>query len=106
MFKNILLCRYAGQVGALKCNMKSLTEAHIGDTFRLKDSTVKPLPGFKVAKSMVFAGIYPIDQSQFPELRNALEKLTLNDNAVTVVEESRYSNFNCNFCQKLLSNAQ
>ncbi|XP_051172476.1 translation factor GUF1 homolog, mitochondrial isoform X2 [Leptopilina boulardi] len=79
---------YAGQVGALKCNMKSLTEAHIGDTFRLKDSTVKPLPGFKVAKSMVFAGIYPIDQSQFPELRNALEKLTLNDNAVTVVEES------------------
>ncbi|XP_043473801.1 translation factor GUF1 homolog, mitochondrial [Leptopilina heterotoma] len=79
---------YAGQVGALKCNMKSLKEAHIGDTFRLKDSTVQPLPGFKVAKSMVFAGIYPIDQSQFTELRSALEKLILNDNAVTVVEES------------------
>lgn len=70
--------------------MKSLTEAHIGDTFRLKNSTIEPLPGFKPAKSMVFAGVYPIDQSQFVDLRSAIDRLTLNDNAVTVVEESRF----------------
>ena len=84
-------CRYAGQVGALKCNMKSSQEAHIGDTFHLKDSPVdEPLPGFKIAKPMVFAGVYPMDQSQFVDLRSAIERLILNDNAVTAVEESRY----------------
>ncbi|XP_033218031.1 translation factor GUF1 homolog, mitochondrial isoform X3 [Belonocnema kinseyi] len=79
---------YAGQVGALKCNMKSSQEAHIGDTFHLKNSPVEPLPGFKIAKPMVFAGVYPMDQSQFVDLRSAIEKLILNDNAVTAVEES------------------
>lgn len=64
--------------------MRSSHEAHIGDTICLKGQTVEALPGFKPVRPMVFAGIYPTDQSQHVNLRNAIEKLTLNDSAVSV----------------------
>lgn len=83
--------RYAGQVGCITCNMRTSAEAHIGDTLHLKSTPVEPLPGFKIAKSMVYAGVYPMDQSQFLSLQAAIEKLVLNDNAVTVTKESRYN---------------
>ncbi|XP_058789262.1 translation factor GUF1 homolog, mitochondrial isoform X2 [Phymastichus coffea] len=79
---------YAGQVGCITCNMRSSGEAYIGDTLHLKSTPVEPLPGFKIAKSMVFAGVYPMDQSQYLSLQSAIEKLTLNDNAVSVTKES------------------
>lgn len=69
--------------------MKSSKEACIGDTIHLRNLPVEPLPGFKEAKSMVYAGVYPMDQSQFLALQSAIEKLTLNDNAVSVAKESR-----------------
>ncbi|XP_014208629.1 translation factor GUF1 homolog, mitochondrial [Copidosoma floridanum] len=78
---------YAGQVGCLTCNMKS-SDAQIGDTIHLKNMRVEPLPGFKIAKSMVYAGVYPMDQSQYLSLKSAINRLTLNDNAVTVIDES------------------
>ncbi|VEN62791.1 unnamed protein product [Callosobruchus maculatus] len=74
----------AGQIGLLGCNMRSSKEAHIGDTIHHVGETVEVLPGFQPLKPMVFAGIYPMDQSQHIHLRNAIEKLTLNDSAVTV----------------------
>ena len=69
--------------------MRSTKEAHIGDTLHLKNVPVEPLPGFKEAKSMVYAGVYPSDQSQYLNLQSAIEKLTLNDSAVSVTAESR-----------------
>nr|CAD7456742.1 unnamed protein product [Timema tahoe] len=78
----------AGQVGYIGCNMRSTKEALIGDTLHLKDHPTEALPGFKPIRPMVFAGVYPMDQSQQPTLRNAIEKLVLNDSAVSVTIES------------------
>ncbi|XP_025271361.1 translation factor GUF1 homolog, mitochondrial [Camponotus floridanus] len=78
---------FAGQVGAISCNMKS-KETHIGDTLHLRNQYVDPLERFKPPKPMVFAGVYPMDQSQFVSLQTAIDKLTLNDSAVTVTLES------------------
>ncbi|XP_031198420.1 translation factor GUF1, mitochondrial isoform X4 [Mastomys coucha] len=79
---------YAGQVGFLTAGMKDVTEAQIGDTLYLHNHPVEPLPGFKSAKPMVFAGVYPIDQSEYNNLKSAIEKLTLNDSSVTVHRDS------------------
>uniref|UniRef100_A0A8D2JSQ8 GTP binding elongation factor GUF1 n=1 Tax=Sciurus vulgaris TaxID=55149 RepID=A0A8D2JSQ8_SCIVU len=79
---------YAGQVGYLIAGMKDVTEAQIGDTLYLHNHPVEPLPGFKSAKPMVFAGMYPVDQSEYNNLKSALEKLTLNDSSVTVHRDS------------------
>ncbi|XP_023405619.1 translation factor GUF1, mitochondrial isoform X5 [Loxodonta africana] len=79
---------YAGQVGYLIAGMKDVTEAQIGDTLYLHKQPVEPLPGFKSAKPMVFAGMYPIDQSEYNNLKSAIEKLTLNDSSVTVYRDS------------------
>ncbi|KAJ8928831.1 hypothetical protein NQ314_018551, partial [Rhamnusium bicolor] len=73
----------AGQIGLVGCNMRSSKEAYIGDTIHHSDDTVEPLQGFHPLRPMVFAGIYPMDQSQQVNLRSAIEKLTLNDSAVT-----------------------
>lgn len=84
------LCnRVGGQVGFLTCNIRSAKEAHIGDTIYIKDNPVEPFPGFKPAQPMVFAGLFPIDQSSHMEIKSALERLTLNDSAVSVTSESR-----------------
>ncbi|XP_017559546.1 translation factor Guf1, mitochondrial isoform X2 [Pygocentrus nattereri] len=79
---------YAGQVGYVIAGMKEVKEAQIGDTLYLHKQPVETLPGFKPAKSMVFAGIYPMDQSEYTTLRSAVEKLTLNDSSVTVQRDS------------------
>ncbi|XP_066505106.1 translation factor Guf1, mitochondrial [Hoplias malabaricus] len=79
---------YAGQVGYVIAGMKEVKEAQIGDTLHLHKQPVEALPGFKPAKSMVFAGIYPMDQSEYTALRSAVEKLTLNDSSVTVQRDS------------------
>lgn len=91
---------YAGQVGYLVAGMKTVKEARVGDTIFHTKQPVKPLPGFKPAKPMVFAGIYPVDHSEFDALRTAIEKLTLNDASVSVEKKSSVAlglGFRCGF---------
>ncbi|KAI8621282.1 P-loop containing nucleoside triphosphate hydrolase protein [Chytriomyces sp. MP71] len=79
----------AGQVGFLHLGMKTTRDALIGDTFYAAAAPPpKPFPGFKPAKSMVFAGAYPIDASEFPKLQDAVDRLTLNDASVSVARET------------------
>ncbi|XP_035983598.1 gamma-aminobutyric acid receptor subunit alpha-2-like [Fundulus heteroclitus] len=68
--------------------MKDVKEAQIGDTLYHHEQPVEALPGFTPAKPMVFAGMYPMDQSEYPALRSAIERLTLNDSSVTVQRDS------------------
>ncbi|XP_033743242.1 translation factor Guf1, mitochondrial-like [Pecten maximus] len=75
---------YAGQVGYIHANIKKISDFQVGDTFCHQKSPVEPLPGFKPAVSMVFAGIFPSDQSKLPVLKAAITKLTLNDSSVSV----------------------
>ncbi|KAF9653072.1 GTP-binding protein lepa [Thelephora ganbajun] len=77
-----------GQVGYVSCNMKESSEAHIGDTFYLAGQPVEPMPGFQQAKAMVFAGVYPVDSSDFIKLEESVRRLTLTDRSVTVQKES------------------
>jgi GTP-binding protein LepA len=69
-----------GEVGFLVANIKKISDAKIGDTITdAARPTAEPFPGFKELKPMVFAGLYPVEGHQYPELRDALEKLRLND---------------------------
>jgi len=69
-----------GEVGFLVANIKKISDAKIGDTItESARPTVEPFPGFKELKPMVFAGLYPVEGHEYPELRDALEKLRLND---------------------------
>jgi GTP-binding protein LepA len=69
-----------GEVGFLVANVKKISDAKIGDTItEASRPTDEPFPGFKELKPMVFAGLYPVEGHQYPELREALEKLRLND---------------------------
>jgi GTP-binding protein LepA len=69
-----------GEVGFLVANIKNVGDAKIGDTItETNRPTAEPFPGFKELKPMVFAGFYPVEGHQYPELRDALEKLRLND---------------------------
>ncbi|XP_033829568.2 translation factor GUF1, mitochondrial [Periophthalmus magnuspinnatus] len=80
---------FAGQVGYVIAGMKDVKEAQIGDTLFLQEAEpVEPLPGFKPAKPMVFAGMFPMDQSEYTGLRSAIDRLTLNDSSVTVQRDS------------------
>jgi GTP-binding protein LepA len=70
----------AGEVGFIFAAIKNVADAQIGDTITdAATPTAEPFPGFKELKSMVFAGLYPVEGSEYPELRDALEKLRLND---------------------------
>jgi GTP-binding protein LepA len=70
----------AGEVGYLICNIKLLGDVHIGDTVSVPgDGAAEPLPGYKAPKRMVYCGLYPSDGQNFDELRDALEKLSMND---------------------------
>ncbi len=70
----------AGQVGYLICNIKSLSDVHIGDTVSVTgDNPAKPLPGYARPKRMVYCGLFPSDGQDFSELRDALERLAVND---------------------------
>jgi GTP-binding protein LepA len=69
-----------GEVGFLVANIKKISDAKIGDTItETTRPALEPFPGFKPLKPMVFAGFYPVEGHQYPELRDALEKLRLND---------------------------
>src|SRR5262245_19975405 len=69
-----------GEVGFLTANIKTVKDAQIGDTItETARPTTQPFPGFKELKPMVFAGMYPVEGHQYPEQREALEKLRLND---------------------------
>ncbi|KAI9219780.1 P-loop containing nucleoside triphosphate hydrolase protein [Blastocladiella britannica] len=82
---------HAGQVGYATLGMKSTSEAHIGDTFYLQHHPVPPMPGFQPAKPMVFSGVFPVSNEEFPKLDDALRKLVLNDASVSVAKETSVS---------------
>ena len=70
----------AGQVGYLICNIKSLGDVHIGDTVSIPgDASAEPLPGYARPKRMVYCGLFPSDGQNFSDLRDALERLAVND---------------------------
>ena len=70
----------AGDVGYITASIKNVSDTQVGDTITLNDRrTASPFPGFKKVQPMVYAGIYPADGSKYGDLRDALEKLRLND---------------------------
>lgn len=90
-----------GEVGYLTATIKNTADVKIGDTVTLhKFPAEKPLPGFKLIRPVVYAGIYPIDSSDFEAVRDALLKLQLNDSALHVEQESSLAlgfGFRCGF---------
>lgn len=91
----------AGEVGYIATGLKSVADCQVGDTITLADApAAEPLPGYRPAKPMVFAGLYPIDSNAYPELREALERLKLNDAALSFQPESSAAlgfGFRCGF---------
>jgi GTP-binding protein LepA len=91
----------AGQVGYLICNIKSLDLVHIGDTVGIPGpKAAEPLEGYKAPKRMVYCGLYPSDGQDFSELRDALEKLAINDPSFEFEPESSDAlgfGFRCGF---------
>ncbi|KAI0658799.1 GTP-binding protein lepa [Cubamyces menziesii] len=81
-------CLRPGQVGFVACSMKESSEAHIGDTFHRVGHPVEPMPGFKPAKAMVYAGVYPVDSSDFLKLEESIKRLSLTDRSVEVTRET------------------
>jgi len=80
---------HAGEVGYLITGIKAVTQLRVGDTLTTRANPAgEPLPGYRDVKPMVFCGLFPIDSERFPELRDALEKLTLNDAALSWEPES------------------
>ena len=91
---------YSGQVGYVITGMKTVKEARVGDTVYHTKKPVTPFPGFKPAKPVVFAGIYPVESTEFELLRDAIEKLTLNDASVTTEKKTSPAlglGFRCGF---------
>jgi GTP-binding protein LepA len=90
-----------GEVGYVATGLKSVDECQVGDTITLADNpALSPLPGYRPAKSMVFAGLYPVDNNAYTDLREALEKLKLNDAALSFAPESSVAlgfGFRCGF---------
>ncbi len=79
----------AGEVGYISASVKTISDLHVGDTITLKNNSAKlPLPGYKKANSMVYCGMYPIDGSEYEPLKEALEKLKLNDAALNYEPET------------------
>ena len=91
----------AGQVGYLICNIKSLKDVHIGDTIITAGTdAAQPLPGYLQPKRMVYCGLYPSDGQDFSELRDALEKLSINDPSFEFAPETSEAlgfGFRCGF---------
>lgn len=91
----------AGEVGYIISGIKNLGDTRIGDTITLDSNpTTEPLPGFKVAKSVVFSSIYPMASDEYQSLREALEKYELNDASLTYQKDSSAAlgqGFRCGF---------
>ena len=90
-----------GEVGYLICGIRVLAEANVGDTVMAAgDTEVEPLPGYQPLKPMVFSGLYPVNPDDFEELRDAMERLKLNDAAFSYEPESSPAlgfGFRCGF---------
>jgi GTP-binding protein LepA len=90
-----------GEVGFVVANIKTVADTRIGDTITLLDRPApEPLGGFKIVKPMVFAGIFPTDNARYTDLREALEKLHLNDASITYEPETSLAlgfGFRCGF---------
>ena len=91
----------AGEVGYIAASVKTVSDLHVGDTITLKSRQAKePLPGYKKANSMVYCGMYPLDGSEYEPLKDALEKLKLNDAALNYEPETSAAlgfGFRCGF---------
>ncbi|MEW5992225.1 MAG: translation elongation factor 4 [Chloroflexota bacterium] len=91
----------AGEVGYVATGLKNVREAQVGDTITtVAAPAAEPLPGYQEAKSLVFAGIYPVSGEDYPLLRDAIEKLHLNDASFTYEPESSVAlgfGFRCGF---------
>ena len=90
-----------GEVGYIATGLKTVSECRVGDTITLaKNPASSPLPGYRHPKPMVFAGIYPVDGEDYPDLRDSIEKLQLNDAALEFVPETSQAlnfGFRCGF---------
>ena len=91
----------AGEVGYLAASIKSISDVHVGDTITLDNNPAsEKLPGYKPMKPTVYSGLFPIDANRFEDLREALEKLKLNDAALTFEPETSKAlgfGFRCGF---------
>ena len=91
----------AGEVGYISASVKTISDLHVGDTITLtKNPASEPLPGYKKANSMVYCGIYPADGSEYELLKEALEKLKLNDASLSYEPETSAAlgfGFRCGF---------
>lgn len=91
----------AGEVGYICASVKTISDLQVGDTITLKNQPAsEPLPGYKKANSMVYCGMYPIDGSEYEPLKEALEKLKLNDAALNYEPETSAAlgfGFRCGF---------
>ncbi len=91
----------AGEVGFIIAGIKELKAAQVGDTVTLADKpALEPLPGFKEIKPQVFAGLYPVESNEYEALRDALEKLHLNDSSLRYEPETSQAlgfGFRCGF---------
>lgn len=91
----------AGEVGFISASIKNISDVKVGDTITLASRPAEfALPGYKPMKSMVFCGVYPIDTSKFEDLREALEKLKLNDASLVFEPETSGAlgfGFRCGF---------
>lgn len=92
---------YAGEVGYITGSIKTLADAKVGDTVTLTSNpAAEPLPGYREAQPMVFCGIYPVDGAKYGDLKDALEKLQLNDAALSFDPETSVAlgfGFRCGF---------
>jgi GTP-binding protein LepA len=91
----------SGDVGYIAASIKNVRDTRVGDTVTLADNAAaEPLPGYKKVQSMVFCGIYPADGAKYGDLRDALEKLQLNDASLTFEPETSVAlgfGFRCGF---------
>nr|WP_235323879.1 translation elongation factor 4 [Anaeromassilibacillus senegalensis] len=94
-------CLSAGEVGYITASIKNVREARVGDTITRADNpALEPLPGYRAVQPMVFCGIYPADGAHYTDLRDALEKLQLNDASLTFEPETSIAlgfGFRCGF---------